>query len=101
MQRIPHGKPVGTSTGPVVLLLALTGWSLNLANENLAFILADAGFDVWLGNVRGNTYSKNHTHLKPSSKEFWDFRYCHTIGYVYYNKCLIANASCYEFDFAA
>ncbi|RXG60347.1 Lipase member K, partial [Armadillidium vulgare] len=38
-----------------------------------AYLFADKGFDVWLTNVRGGDYSRNHTHLSPSSKEFWDF----------------------------
>jgi len=56
MQRIPHGRN-GTAPGPVVflqhcLLGASPDWLVNLANESLAFILANAGFDV---NVLGNT----------------------------------------------
>lgn len=27
--------------------------------------------DVWMGNSRGNRYSTNNTHLKPSQHEFW------------------------------
>lgn len=40
----------------------------------LAFLMADAGFDVWLTNVRGSHYSRNHTYFPIQSKEFWDFR---------------------------
>ena len=40
---------------------------------NLAFVLADSGFDVWLANTRGNKYSTNHATFKKGTPEYWNF----------------------------
>jgi len=37
--------------------------------------LADAGFDVWLGNNRGNFYSTGHTSYPIDSEQFWAFSF--------------------------
>lgn len=44
--------------------------------------MADKGYDVWMGNARGNTYSKNHTKWDPDADadDFWKFSW-HEIGY--------------------
>ncbi|KIW51646.1 hypothetical protein PV05_10347 [Exophiala xenobiotica] len=39
----------------------------------LPFTLASHGYDVWLGNNRGNKYSKKSTRCSPTSTKFWDF----------------------------
>lgn len=39
----------------------------------LPFQLVEKGYDVWLGNNRGNKYSKKSVHQSPSSTKFWDF----------------------------
>ncbi|TPX57558.1 hypothetical protein SpCBS45565_g08182 [Spizellomyces sp. 'palustris'] len=48
---------------------------------SLAFTLADAGYDVWLGNTRGNKYSCKHRSLKPTEEAFWDFSMDHLALY--------------------
>lgn len=37
--------------------------------------MADAGYDVWMPNARGNRYSRKHVSLNPDKdeKKFWDF----------------------------
>ncbi|KAF2265066.1 alpha/beta-hydrolase [Lojkania enalia] len=39
----------------------------------LPFELVERGYDVWLGNNRGNKYSKKNIRTAPTSAAFWDF----------------------------
>jgi len=48
-------------------------WFLNSPKESLGFILADHGFDVWVGNVRGTRYSYGHVTLSDTDKVCRDF----------------------------
>ncbi|XP_011184339.1 lipase 3 [Zeugodacus cucurbitae] len=52
---------------------------LNGPENAIAYNFADAGFDVWLGNARGNIYSRSHSTLTTSNPKFWMFSW-HEIG---------------------
>lgn len=86
--RIPHSPrgppPPVNETRPVVylmhgLLMSSSDWVVLGKENSIAFLLSDAGYDVWMGNARGNTYSRFHTYLNPDASEFWDFSW-HEIG---------------------
>lgn len=48
-------------------------WISNGWKKGPAYIALREGYDVWLGNSRGNKYSRRHVSLKPSHKEFWNY----------------------------
>ena len=57
------------------------GWIVN-GEKSPAALVAEAGYDVWLGNQRGNKYSRFHltkdpddimADLEKNEKCFWDF----------------------------
>ncbi|XP_055551550.1 lipase 3-like [Wyeomyia smithii] len=83
--RIP-GSPVSPPIEgkPVVflqhgILCSSTDWIIMGPGSSMAYLLADAGFDVWLGNARGNTYSRQHISGDSSTADFWNFSW-HEIG---------------------
>lgn len=81
LHRIPYGKHNSDeTTKPVVFLMhGLLSSSADWVNmgpeKSIAYRLADAGYDVWMGNARGNKWSRKHISYNPDSDSaFWDFR---------------------------
>lgn len=69
-----------TSGKPVVFLQhglfdSADDWVINGEQYSLGFILANAGYDVWFGNSRGNKYSRVNINIPPSKREFWQFSF--------------------------
>ncbi|XP_034825898.1 lipase 1-like [Maniola hyperantus] len=63
---------------PVILMHGLIqssdGWLNAGPNAGLAYLIADACYDLWVGNQRGNYYSRKHIHLDPDrDSKFWQF----------------------------
>ncbi|XP_049938991.1 lipase 3-like [Schistocerca serialis cubense] len=81
MFRIPYGKKSPLTEGerrPAVLLQhglmnSADDWLIIGPDRALGYILADAGYDVWLGNIRGNWYSQKHQDYSPKKDKFWKF----------------------------
>lgn len=71
MVRIPN-------QGPAVFLMhglmsSADDWVTAGPESGIAYLLANEGYDVWMGNARGNKHSRRHESMEPSSFKFWDF----------------------------
>ncbi|XP_057334103.1 lipase 1-like isoform X1 [Microplitis mediator] len=74
-----HRIPGKVNSTPVLLMHGLlcdsTIWIILGKNKSLAYLLADKGYDVWLGNSRGSTYGMSHVNLTTRDFKFWDFSF--------------------------
>lgn len=72
-------KPVFLQHG---LLDSSDTWIINDEDKAPGFMLANRGYDVWLGNSRGNKHSRNHTKYNPDkNKQYWEFTFQHMADY--------------------
>jgi gastric triacylglycerol lipase len=68
-------KPIILQHG---LLDSSDTWIINDEDKAPGMMLANRGYDIWLGNSRGNKHSRNHTKYNPNkNKEFWEFTFQH------------------------
>ncbi|CAG7836205.1 unnamed protein product [Allacma fusca] len=72
LHRIPQpgATPVVVMHG---ILCSSRDWLLQRGNNSLAYMLYNAGYDVWLGNMRGNNYSQGHLEYDLDDPRYWDF----------------------------
>ncbi|KAI5636946.1 alpha/beta hydrolase fold domain-containing protein [Phthorimaea operculella] len=72
------GEPRAKGKKAVLLVSGLLGSSGDFVimgpDRSLSFILADAGYDVWVGNLRGDMYTA-HKNLTRRDPAFWDYSF--------------------------
>jgi len=55
---------------------------LHYEEKSYSYVLVNSGYDVWIGNNRGNKHSRNHTKLNADhDKEFWNYTYQEMVKY--------------------
>ena len=69
----PGATPVFVQHG---LFGDASAWIMN-TDKSLAFVLANAGYDVWLGNNRGSQYSRvnNNINIDTQTQQWFDFSF--------------------------
>uniref|UniRef100_T1GBG6 Lipase n=1 Tax=Megaselia scalaris TaxID=36166 RepID=T1GBG6_MEGSC len=76
---ILQNSKTNSTKPPVLVVHGIIGSSdhyvITGPKQGLVFQLYDQGYDVWLANTRGNTYTKKHKSLSTSSQEFWNYTF--------------------------
>lgn len=74
------GSAIKSGLKPIILQHGLMDssdtWIINDEDKAPGFLLANAGYDVWMGNSRGNKHSRKHITLNPDKNaSFWMFTF--------------------------
>ncbi|CAM6090346.1 unnamed protein product [Calypogeia fissa] len=81
----PQGKTTPSGGPPVVLMHGIIAagdnFVANSPKQSLGFVLADAGFDVWIANNRAVQWSHGHQYLTPSQNAYWNWTYDELASY--------------------
>ncbi|XP_020715583.1 lipase 1 isoform X2 [Ceratitis capitata] len=85
LHRIPPKNTTHSQLQPPFILMhgligSASDFLLPGRKRSLGCILHEQGYDVWVPNSRGTTYSKRHLHMDSSNASFWDYSW-HEIGY--------------------
>ena len=77
LHRIPVPLGVTSRRQAVFVQHGLLGTSADFVmgrpDKSLGYMLADRGYDVWMGNARGNAYSRRHLNLTTDDELYWEF----------------------------
>lgn len=76
MHRIPNTNHPNKQKSVMFLqhgMVTNSGNFIAMLNESLAFTLAHNGYDVWMGNYRGNQYSNKHINMTVYDHKYWDY----------------------------
>ena len=71
-QKYAHGRPILIAHG----ILGTSDNLLDNGDDSIGYKLADLGYDVWLMNNRGNTYSRKHRTWNPDTDTgYWEYSF--------------------------
>lgn len=81
MHHLPPRYPLRRYNNVLLMHAAMTagGQFVINGNKSLAFMLSNAGYNVWILHARGTSYSMKHRTLSSNDPKFWDFSW-HEIG---------------------
>lgn len=79
VQKITSTKPPAIARGPAFLYHGIMEggetWVLNSDENSLAFMMANSGYEVWIGNTRSSNYTFGHLKYTRKDKEFWNWNW--------------------------